>query len=101
MNVLALGAHPADIEYGGGGMLTKYAQRGHSVYMFVASDGGRGGDPTVRRQEQEDAALALGAARVFWGGYRDTELPLDRDLIVKIESVIKDVQPRMIFVNHP
>src|SRR5438128_2147445 len=38
MNVLAIGAHPDDIEYGCGGMLTKYAQRGHDVYLFVASD---------------------------------------------------------------
>ncbi|HUF94094.1 MAG TPA: PIG-L family deacetylase, partial [Candidatus Limnocylindria bacterium] len=44
MNVLAIGAHPDDIEYGCGGMLIKYAERGHSVYMFVASDGARGGD---------------------------------------------------------
>ena len=39
MNILALGAHPDDIEYGCGGMLAKYAQRGHAVHMFVASDG--------------------------------------------------------------
>jgi len=39
MNVLAIGAHPDDIEYGCGGMLTKYAQRGHDVYLWVASDG--------------------------------------------------------------
>jgi LmbE family N-acetylglucosaminyl deacetylase len=101
MNVLALGAHPDDIEYGCGGMLTKYAQRGHEVYMFIASDGGRGGDAAVRRREQEDAAIALGATRVFWGGYPDTEVPLNRELIVRIESVIREVEPRMIFVNHP
>lgn len=101
MNVLALGAHPDDIEYGCGGMLTKYAERGHLVYMFVATDGSRGGDAAVRRREQEDAALALGTTRVFWGGYQDTEVPLNRELIDRVESVIRDVQPRMIFVNHP
>ena len=82
-------------------MLTKYAERGHGVHMFVASDGGRGGDPHIRKREQDDAAIALGATRVFWGGYQDTELPLNRELIVTIESVIREVQPRMIFVNHP
>jgi LmbE family N-acetylglucosaminyl deacetylase len=101
LNVLALGAHPDDIEYGCGGMLTKYAERGHGVHMFVASDGGRGGDPHIRKREQDHAAIALGATRVFWGGYQDTELPLNRELIVTIESVIREVQPRMIFVNHP
>ena len=51
MNVLALGAHPDDIEYGCGGMLTKYAQRGHDVYLWVASDGALGGDAAVLRRE--------------------------------------------------
>jgi LmbE family N-acetylglucosaminyl deacetylase len=101
MNVLALGAHPDDIEYGCGGMLTKYAQRGHGVYLFVASDGEHGGDPSVRRREQDDAAIVVGATRVFWGGYPDTEVPLNRDLIARIEAVIRDVRPRMIFVNYP
>ena len=101
MNILAFGAHPDDIEYGCGGMLTKYAQRGHSVYMFVASDGALGGDPAVRRREQEEAARILGVRKVFWGEYQDTEVPLTRETIVRLESVISQVEPRMIFVNSP
>src|SRR5712692_9715674 len=101
MNILALGAHPDDIEYGCGGMLTKYAQRGHDVYLFVASDGALGGDPGIRRREQEHAAQTLGAREVLWGGYQDTEIPLNRELIVNVESVIRKVKPRMIFVNQP
>ena len=99
MNILAFGAHPDDIEYGCGGMLAKYAQRGHSVYMFVASDGALGGDPAVRRREQEEAARILGVRKVFWGDYQDTEVPLTRETIVALESVIRQVEPRMIFVN--
>jgi LmbE family N-acetylglucosaminyl deacetylase len=101
MNVLAIGAHPDDIEYGCGGMLAKYAERGHHVYMFVASDGSLGGKKAVRRREQTHAAKVLGARDIFWGGYRDTEIPLHRGLIVRIESVISKIKPRMIFVNAP
>ena len=101
MNVLAIGAHPDDIEYGCGGTLTKYAQKGHDVFLFVASDGGLGGDPDVRRQEQKEAAAVLGAREVFWGGYGDTEIPLSRELIVRLETVISEVRPAMIFVNYP
>ena len=101
MNVLAIGAHPDDIEYGCGGTLTKYAQRGHEVYLFVASDGALGGDSAVRRQEQDDSVIVLGARKVFWGGYTDTEIPLNRDLIVRLEGVIREVRPSMIFVNFP
>ncbi len=101
MNVLAIGAHPDDIEYGCGGTLTKYAQKGHAVYLFVASDGARGGEAAVRRREQGEAAMILGAREVFWGGYDDTEIPLNRDLIDSLEGVIKQIRPTMIFANFP
>ena len=99
MNVLAIGAHPDDIEYGCGGMLTKYAQKGHDVFLFVASDGALGGEGTLRRQEQADSALIIGCRDVFWGDYPDTEIPLNRELIARIEVVIGEIQPAMIFVN--
>ena len=101
MNVLALGAHPDDIEYGCGGMLTKYAEKGHDVFLWIASDGSLGGEGAVRRQEQADSALIMGAREIFWGDYRDTEVPLTRELIGRIETVIKLIQPRMIFVHYP
>ena len=101
MNVLAIGAHPDDIEYGCGGMLMKYVEKGHSVYLFVATEGSLGGDGAVRRREQEDAALIMGVSGVFWGEYTDTEVPLNRELIARLERVIREVQPRMIFVHHP
>jgi LmbE family N-acetylglucosaminyl deacetylase len=101
MNVLAIGAHPDDIEFGCGGTLALYAQRGHDVVLFVASDGSRGGTPGVRVGEQRDAAVALGAREVIWGGFPDTEVPLSRDLIAAVESAIHRVRPTMIFVNSP
>src|SRR5882672_4888654 len=82
-------------------MLAKYALRGHVVYLFVASDGALGGDSEVRRREQKEAARILGVREVFWGDYRDTEVPLTRELIVRLETVIRKVEPRMIFVNSP
>src|SRR5207244_1926668 len=92
---------PDDIEFGCGGMLTKYAEKGHAVYLFVASDGALGGDGSVRRHEQQDSALVIGAREVFWGDYQDTEIPLNRELIVRLEAVIRQIEPRMIFVNFP
>jgi LmbE family N-acetylglucosaminyl deacetylase len=101
VNVLAIGAHPDDIEYGCGATLALYAQKGHNVYLFVATDGALGGSSGERRSEQEDSKTVLGARKVFWGDYRDTEVPYNRDLIVRIESVIKQIDPTMIFVNSP
>lgn len=101
MNVLAIGAHPDDIEYGCGGTLTLYTEKGHDVFLFVATDGAMGGDAGRRRHEQEDSQVIMGARRVFWGDYRDTEVPYNRELIVRIEAVIREIRPTMIFVNSP
>ena len=84
MNVLAIGAHPDDIEYGCGGMLTKYAQRGHDVYLWVASDGALGGDAERAAPGADTTRRSIiGAREVFWGDYPDTEIPLNRELIVR------------------
>src|SRR2546423_14007693 len=82
-------------------MLTKYAEKGHAVYLFVASDGALGGDGSVRRREQQDSALVIGAREAFWGDYQDTEIPLNRELIVRPAAAIRQIAPRMIFVNFP
>ncbi|MBI3454382.1 MAG: PIG-L family deacetylase [Candidatus Rokubacteria bacterium] len=96
MNILAVGAHPDDIEFGCGGTLIKYALKGHDVHLLVLTDGGRGGDAAERRREQDAAAKVLGAQQVVWGGYRDTEVPLDRSLIQKVESVLHLISPTLI-----
>ena len=61
MNILAIGAHPDDIEFGCGGTLSAYSGAGHQVFLFVASRGEYGGDPEVRQKEQEESARIIGA----------------------------------------
>jgi LmbE family N-acetylglucosaminyl deacetylase len=100
MNILALSAHPDDLEIGCGGTLLKYARAGHRVYLMVLTDGSRGGDAAVRRTEQLASGKILGAQEVYWGGYHDTELPVSRDAIQQIEDVVKKVDPAFIFVNY-
>lgn len=96
MNILAIGAHPDDIEFGCGGTLIKYALKGHDVHLLVLTDGARGGDAAERRREQETAAKLLGAHQLFWGGFQDTEVVLDRDLIQKVEAVLHRIRPQLI-----
>ena len=99
MNILAIGAHPDDIEYGCGGTLTKYTKK-HAVYLYVATKGEAGGDPAAREREQEKSAEIMGARDVFWGGYQDTEVPLSQDLIHNIERVIEKIEPDLIFIHY-
>jgi LmbE family N-acetylglucosaminyl deacetylase len=100
MNVLAIGAHPDDIEFGCGGSLIKYAEHGHHIYLMVLTEGGQGGSPRARRREQMAAAATLGVKKIFWGGYVDTKLEVHRPLIQRIERVIAQVDPLFIFVHY-
>jgi len=101
MNILAIGAHPDDIEIGCGGTLAKYASYGHNIYLFIATDGNAGGIGKVRKVEQEKAAGILKVKKLFWGGYIDTELEIHKETIMKVEEIITITQPDSIFVNFP
>jgi len=100
MNILAIGAHPDDIEYGCGGTLAKYALLGHNIYLLVITKGDVGGKAKIREKEQMKSAKILSAKKVFWGGYRDTQIPLGKSLINRIEKTVKEVKPTFIFVNY-
>jgi len=100
-NILAIGAHPDDIEFGCGGTLIKYSRKGHRVFLLVMTGGGLGGSTAVRMQEQEDSKEILGAEKIYWGGYEDTQLITDIVLIGQIESAIAEVKPDFIFCNFP
>src|SRR5438128_10880458 len=100
MNILALGAHPDDIEIGCGGTLLKYARAGHGVYLMVLTEGAQGGSGKVRRNEQLASCRILGVKEMFWGGYPDTEVPVIRQAIQQIEDIVKKINPAFIFVNY-
>jgi LmbE family N-acetylglucosaminyl deacetylase len=101
VNILAIGAHPDDIEFGCGGALIKYTRKGHRLFLLVMTGGGLGGSSSVRMKEQQASGKILGAEKIFWGGYEDTHLIVDIDLIGKIEAVIAEVKPDFIFCNFP
>ena len=101
MNILAVGAHPDDIEYGCGGALIKYTDRGHRLFLLIMTEGDLGGTPGTRVAEQTAAKSILGAQEIYWGGYPDTFLQVDKDSITKIEDVLRQVQPDLIFCHHP
>jgi len=99
LNILALGAHPDDIEYGCGGTFLKFARRGENIYFMVLTKGEFGGDPGIRVKEQEEASKLLGVKKIFWGEYVDTELPNERIIITRIDKVIEEVNPDEVYVN--
>lgn len=101
MNVLAIGAHPDDIELGCGGALLAHRRRGDSVAMLVMTTGERGPqDSRSRIQEQEDAAKLLGAG-LYWGGFQDGEVPEGRSTVDAIQSVLGEIGADVVYSHSP
>lgn len=99
-SVLAIGAHPDDIEIGCGGSLAKYAKAGHDVYLYIATKGQRGGEPETRQREAERSAERMGARKVFWGEFMDCEVPQGLELIMSVEKAVREVKPDVLFVHY-
>lgn len=99
MQILGIGSHPDDLEFGCGGTFAKYSRAGHKLHMLVITSGEVGGDARARRAEQERSAKLL-RAKVSWGGFRDTDIPLTRELIQVIEKQVRDIRPSLIFTHH-
>ena len=99
MKILALGAHPDDIEFWCGGTFLNFSKEENNIYFLVLTKGEFGGDPQLRHKEQEEALKLLGIKKIFWGGYTDTELPNDRIIITHIDKIIQEVKPDEVYVN--
>ncbi|MDM8535886.1 PIG-L family deacetylase [Desulfobacterales bacterium HSG17] len=100
-NILAIGAHPDDIEFGCGGTLIKFAEKGHRLFMLVMTYGGSGGQAEIRTKEQKDAQAIMCVENIFWGEYEDTKLEINKDTIMTIENTIQQVKPSFIFCSYP
>ncbi|MFO8048564.1 MAG: PIG-L family deacetylase [Desulfosudaceae bacterium] len=97
MNILAIGAHPDDIEIGCGGSLIKYSDKGHNIFLMLMTQGEEGGQPQTRKAEQEKAAALLGVQEIFWGEVVDTHLKVNLASIQIMEAVLAKVRPNFIF----
>jgi len=69
--------------------------------LLIMTEGHKGGDAPLRREEQHKAAEILKPKEVIWAGYRDTELsPCMNDLVHDIEKTLLKIKPDFIFANY-
>jgi LmbE family N-acetylglucosaminyl deacetylase len=99
ISILAIGAHPDDIEYGCGGTLSRFAEYGNDVFIYILTDGRCGGDIVTRKTEQMKSAAIMGIKEVFWGDYEDTKLPFQDDVIGAIQKVVDKIKPTFVFFH--
>jgi LmbE family N-acetylglucosaminyl deacetylase len=98
--VLAIGAHPDDLELGCGGTLAKLADSGQEVRGLVMTNGARGGDCSVRPDEARKGGLFLGASNLSVLDFPDTRLAEHEiDIVQAIEHEIYRFNPDIIFTH--
>ncbi len=100
-NILAIGAHPDDIELGCGGTLLQHVAAGDVVSMLVVTKGEVGpGDTALRIAEQEDACRVLGIDKLMWGSLPDCSVSLhELALVHLIESAIGETRADVIYTH--
>ncbi|RJT42662.1 PIG-L family deacetylase [Mesorhizobium waimense] len=106
MRVLALGAHPDDIEIFMFGTMAAYATQGAELTFAIATDGAKGGrgDPAAlaraRREEAAEAAGLLGVVPRFLD-FPDGALVADAALITALKALIGEVKPDLAITHAP
>ena len=96
--VLAIGAHPDDVEIGVAGTLLAHGASGHAVNILTLSRGAEGGATDLRVAESQAAAALLGA-RLFMEDLEDTRIASGHPTVGLIERVIDLVRPTIIYTH--
>lgn len=106
MKVLAVGAHPDDLEILCGGTLARYVEEGHEVVMCHVTKGDRGSFEytseevtAIRHEEAREAARIAGAEHVSLGisdGEVNASDPAQRLLVV---DLVRESRPDLIITH--
>ena len=97
--ILAIGAHPDDIELGCGGTVSALSKLGKKVVAVFMSKGEHSGDPEVRHNESIQALSLLGVKEVYFGDFPDTEIPCSREAIEFLENFYISLKPQTILTH--
>ncbi len=97
-SILAIGAHPDDVEIGCGGTLKKHCEFGDEVTILTLTKGAQGGNKKERERESICAANSLDAQLIMCD-LLDTELSNGGDTISSISQAINTCNPDIIYTH--
>jgi N-acetylglucosamine malate deacetylase 1 len=103
VDVLAIGAHPDDLELSCGGTLLKMKSLGYSVGMIDLTRGERGsrGSAELRQQEAECALKTMGLDVRENLDLGDMHLQDTQDRRRKVVEAIRKYKPRLVITHWP
>ncbi|MPZ50395.1 MAG: PIG-L family deacetylase [Dehalococcoidia bacterium] len=105
LTLMAVMAHPDDIDFGSAGSIAKWCDEGWTVYYVLATSGDKGThDPDMTRQElaalreeeQRAAARVLGVKDVIFLGYPDGFLQATPELRGQIVRLFRTYKPDVV-----
>jgi LmbE family N-acetylglucosaminyl deacetylase len=96
--VLAIGAHPDDVEIGCGGTLAKHQADYDVLHILTLSRGAAGGDVNIRAVEAHNAAALVGA-RLEMASLRDTYITDGAETISIIEAAIRELHATHVYTH--
>ncbi|AZQ44791.1 bacillithiol biosynthesis deacetylase BshB1 [Nonlabens ponticola] len=101
LDILAIGAHPDDIELSCAGVLAKEAAAGKKIGIVDLTRGelGTRGTPEIRDQEATKAAKILGVAVRENLGFADGFFVNDKQHQLEIVKMIRKYQPEIVICN--
>ncbi len=105
--ILAVGAHPDDLEILCSGTLARYARQGAQVVMAIATDGSAGHMiippqelAEIRHREAQAAADLIGAD-LCWLGYPDELIFEDLGTRLRFIDLVREARPDVILTHDP
>ncbi len=103
MKILAIGAHPDDIEIFMFGILCHFKDRGDNVNLLIATDGslgGKGGKENLKYKRKKEAVLGLkNIGKPFFLEIPDGMLGAEGDHYLLIKKRIQNVNPDLIITH--
>ena len=102
LDVLAIAAHPDDVELTCGGTLLKMVEKGYQtgILDLTAGEMGTRGTPETRAKEAAAAARIL---KVGWRstlGVPDSDVQPSREHKMRLAKVIREVRPRTVIIPY-
>ena len=99
-DVLAIGAHPDDLELACGGTIAKLVQQGSKVALCDLTRGelGTRGTKEIRTEEAAKAAEILGVVDRRNLNIPDGNIELSRKNILKVVSLIREFRPSILLI---
>jgi len=100
--ILAIGAHPDDVEFGCAGVLISEKRQGNSVKILVLSKGeaGTNGTPAEREMESRRAAEIIGAEVEFLDFGGDCHVDYTPANAIRIAGEIRAYRPDIVLAPH-